>query len=127
MDFRFGLKRLLVGVGLAAVPVVAFSGCWPIGTAAGCLAGICLLWLSLVFQRKHVVQTARMLVYQTVGILIVTMICNALTPAGIDYGVSVYVFAIVGASMGAILALATGSRRKRSYKSDAPKDATPPT
>ena len=121
MGFRFELSRLLIGVGLAAIPVAIFGSDWPVGTIAGCVAGVGLLVLSLTFQRKHIRPARVVLTCQAIvmflGLLFGPIVSSSSTP----YGVSVFYDLVFGASIGGLwgfLANAVERRNAREQKAN---------
>jgi hypothetical protein len=78
-----------------------FSDYWPIGTVAGCIAGVSLLWLSLIFDRKDIRPAVNVLICQTAGMAIVSLFGNALTQADSN-GPAILGFMFPGAAIGAI-------------------------
>lgn len=101
----------MIGLGLGAIPITVFSllgigiaitASSPLGIVAaslGFVAGVCLLWMALIFRRSDIVPVAVVVVCQLIG-------AGTAVPMGMsDFWGSVYAFfgALVGAVFGFIL------------------------
>ena len=121
MGFRFELSRLLTGVGLAAIPVAIFGSDWPVGTIAGCVAGVGLLVLSLTFKRKHIRPASVVLTCQAIGMFLSLLFGPIVSSSSTPYGASVFYDLFFGASIGGLwgfLANAVERRNARERKAN---------
>ena len=118
MGFRFELSRLLTGVGLAAIPVAIFGSDWPVGTIAGCMAGVGLLVLSLTFQRKHIRPACVVLTCQAIGMFLGLLFGPFTGGIGTPFKVIFFNELVFGASIGGLWGFLANAVERRNARSE---------
>jgi len=118
MGFRFELSRLLTGVGLAAIPVAIFGSDWPVGTIAGCMAGVGLLVLSLTFQRKHIRPACVVLTCQAIGMFLGLLFGPFTGGIGTPFEVIFFNELVFGASIGGLWGFLANAVERRNARSE---------
>ena len=118
MGFRFELSRLLTGVGLAAIPVAIFGSDWPVGTIAGCMAGVGLLVLSLTFQRKHIRPACVVLTCQAIGMFLGLLLAPCTANTSTPFEATFFTGLVFGASIGGLWGFLANAVERRNARSE---------
>jgi hypothetical protein len=74
MPLKFSLTRLLIAIGIFAIPLALFSSYGDVGTIVAVIVSSCLLLIALSVQVSHIRPIARILLAAFLGILLGLMI-----------------------------------------------------